>query len=123
MRLALLPLLWAMPLLLWAQAAPVAGDSTDQAERARIERSRQLLDAEFAVQERNCYTKFAVNDCLLAERARRRAALADLRRQENLLNDAERRRRAAEQIHRLEQKAAPVPAPPLVETMSPKAPV
>jgi colicin import membrane protein len=51
-----------------------------------------------------CYQRFAVNDCLLDSRRARREVMADLRRQEVSLNDAQRKRRAAEQLLRSDEK-------------------
>lgn len=74
-------------------------------EHARIRQSRATEQAGFAVLEAQCYRRFAVNDCLIDVRARRRDVLGDLRRQEISLNDAERKRRAAEQILRSDARA------------------
>ena len=95
-----------MPLALaCAQPGPVPGNATEQAERVRIEESRLQEAQSFARAEAGCYATFAVTDCLIAARARRRVALAELRRQENVLNDAERRRKAADQVLRIEKRA------------------
>ena len=83
-----------------AQTEPVA-----EAERARIAAEREQADMRFVVQEKNCYRKFAVNDCLKAARAQRRELLSDLRRQELSLNDAERRHRSADRVHSLDHSA------------------
>lgn len=77
-----------------------------QAERARIAAERAGLEAQFDAQEAVCYQKFAVNSCLAPIKVQRREALADLRRQEVVLNDAERRRKGAEQIKKTEEKAS-----------------
>lgn len=86
--------------LAWAQ-----DDSADRIERARIAAERKQVDGKFQVEEKACYGKFAVNDCLNDARSRRRAALADLRRQEISLNDAQRKRRAAERLRAVEERA------------------
>lgn len=93
---------------LWAQAAPkhsnLAGGLDVRAERSRIASERQQVEARFKAEETACYQKFAVNDCIDAGRAERREKLADLRRQEISLNDAERKRKGAEQVQRMEDK-------------------
>ena len=109
-------------LALRAQSAEPLTEPSEQAERARIERSRALEEARFAQEEPACYARFAVNDCLIAERARRREALADLRRQENVLNDAERRRKGAQQIMRTERMAPPAAVPAAPPATSPRSP-
>ena len=75
-------------------------------ERARIRAERDALDLGFEKQEAGCYQRFAVNDCLVKIRAVKRDALADLRRQELSLNAAEARRRAADQLARIEEKSS-----------------
>jgi colicin import membrane protein len=80
-------------------------EPADDAERTRIAAEREQADTRFVAQEKSCYRKFAVNDCLKAARAQRRERLADLRRQQLSLNDAERRRRSADRVHGLERSA------------------
>ena len=97
-----------LTLLLAAGAFPALAqrDAADQAERARIARERHEADTRLAAQEIACYKKFAVSDCLKAARAQRREVLADLRRQELTLNDADRKRRAGERMQSIEQSNA-----------------
>ncbi len=99
-------------LLLCLLASTAALAQTDdasakvQAERQRILTERQQIENRFAQEEADCYQKFAVNGCREDSRARRRELMADLHRQEVLLNDAERKRKGAEQLQRMEQSAA-----------------
>ena len=72
----------------------------EQAERERIRQTRSSEQGLFTGQEAQCYARFAVNDCLIEVRARRRQVLGDLRRQEILLNDVQRKRRGADQLLR-----------------------
>jgi colicin import membrane protein len=81
----------------------------DQAERERIRDTRASQQALFTSQEAQCYARFAVNDCLIEIRARRRLVLGDLRRQEILLNDAQRKRRGAEQLLRSDGRVPGAP--------------
>ncbi len=90
-------------------AGPVAGqdDGPDLvAERARIKSERDSIGALKAQAQRACQDRFAVNDCLNAVERRWREPLADLRRQENAIQDVERRRRSAEQVRQNEARAA-----------------
>lgn len=87
--------------------APAPAPSTMDAERARIGAERATLEAGFLAEDAECYKRFAVNSCLGKVNERRREAMADLRRQEILLNDEERRIRGAEQIRKTEEKASP----------------
>ena len=94
----------------WAQ--PQLEDTIavrDAAERARIRQSRTLEQARFAAEEQQCYRRFAVNDCLDEVRKRERGILSDLRRQEILLNDAQRKRRGAEQLLRSDDRTSRTP--------------
>lgn len=94
--------------------APVAAE-TPAAERARIATERSHVEAQYQGEERACWARFGVNDCLAEARAKRRSALADLRRQEIALNDAERKQRAAERLRSIEprpDKAPPAASPP-----------
>jgi hypothetical protein len=77
------------------------------AQRARISAERTRLEAGFAAENAVCYEKFAVNNCLDKISARRRQAMAELRRQEILLNDEERKRRGEEQIRKTREKSSP----------------
>ncbi len=76
-------------------------------ERTRIRAERSKLDAGFLAEDAVCYRKFLVNSCLGDVDARRREAMADLRRQEISLNDEERRIKGADQIRRTEEKSSP----------------
>jgi len=98
--LALLALA-SLPFLAWGQ-----DNAADSAERARIAGERKKAESEFLAQEKACYAKFAVNDCLAKARVQRRTALADLKRQEVALSDAQRRRRAADHVRELDERTS-----------------
>lgn len=100
------PLLLTLLIAAGALPALAQRDAADQAERARIARERSQADTRLAAQEIICYKKFAVSDCLKAARADRREVLADLRRQELTLNDADRKRRAGERMQSIEQRVS-----------------
>jgi hypothetical protein len=93
-----------------AQAQPVDLNEGDPAhiaqERTRIAAERKQVDVVYNQGEAACYQKFTLNDCMDKVRAQRRKSLADLQRQEVALNDAQRRRKGAEQMQRAEQKAS-----------------
>lgn len=101
-------------LLLWssgfagAQTSALNGpvDNID-AQRAAISAERSRLEADFLTEDAVCYKKFAVNNCLGQVNTRRREAMADLRRQEILLNDEERKLKGAQQIRKTEEKSSP----------------
>ena len=77
------------------------------AERLRISNERSVLEAGFSGEDTACHKKFLVNRCLDDVKARRGEALADLRRQEILLNDQERKAKGAEQVKKTEEKDSP----------------
>jgi hypothetical protein len=66
--------------------------------------SRASYQLQFRAREKACYQRFAVNDCLLESRGTEREVMADLRRQEILVNDTQRKRRAARQLLRADQR-------------------
>lgn len=92
--------------LLGAQPAAAEARPDINVERARISAARATLEAGFLAEDAACYKKFAVNHCLDRVNTRRREAIADLRRQEILLNEEERRLRGAAQLRKLEEKLA-----------------
>src|SRR6218665_2371663 len=67
-----------------------AQDPQVAAERARIAAERARINARFAQEEEASPRRCAVNACLSGNRAGQRAELAELRRQEVVLNDDER---------------------------------
>ncbi len=102
--------IFCLTLCLVALAPPVAAQSDadrvlelrEAQQREWIEQTRAKYQAEFRQQEIACYQRFAVNDCLQDSRRTERELMADLRRQEILINDAQRKRRAARQLLRAE---------------------
>lgn len=76
----------------------------EAAQRAWIAETRTRYEAQFRAQEIACYQRFAVNDCLIESRRTEREVMADLRRQDVLINDTQRKRRAAEQLLRTDEK-------------------
>ncbi len=83
-----------------------SGSAQLEAQRKRIEAERAEAQAGFLREDAACYQKFAVNSCLGGVNERRRAMLSDLRRQEVLINDEDRRIRAEEQLRRADERVA-----------------
>ncbi len=83
----------------------------EQRQHIADARAQQVLKQQG--QEKICYTKFAVADCLRELRAQHRSVLNDLRRQEMILNDRERQSKAAQALQRLEIKSTPSAEPHL----------
>ncbi|MES2946043.1 MAG: hypothetical protein V4772_24510 [Pseudomonadota bacterium] len=81
--------------------------ATADAERTRISAERARLEAGFTNENAACYKIFFVNNCLEEVKNRQRDALADLRRQEVLLNEQDRKSKAAEQVRKTEERSSP----------------
>lgn len=90
-----------------AQPVEAGKEMSLQAQRARLEESRNQEEARFTAESVACYQRFAVTDCLNKAKTRHYASMAVLRRQEVSLNDAERQLKAAEQLSRIEEKSSP----------------
>ena len=84
-----------------AAELPTAGRDT---EKARIAAERARLEAGFKAEEAACYRRFLVNACLEDIRPRQAMAMAELRRQEISINEAERKAKGADQIQKIEEK-------------------
>jgi len=104
MKKPLLLALFSVCVCLGARAQEEPGVA---AQRARIASERKEAEAAFTARQKQCYLKFAVNDCVKAAKSQRREKLADLRRQEISMNDAERKRKAAERSGTLEERSSP----------------
>jgi colicin import membrane protein len=86
--------------LAWSQQDTSQGPEQVAAERLRIQQQRQIATVELNAQEQACQSKFVVTSCVQDVGRRRIAMLADLKRQEAILNDADRQNRGAEQLAR-----------------------
>lgn len=93
-----------VPVVLACCSAWVFAADDHAAERARIERERIDVEARARVAERNCAERFVVAPCLKQVRGERRSALRQLKHQGAVLDDALRKRRAAERQARIEQR-------------------
>lgn len=109
-------LLVAVSLSLLALAGPAQAD--EAAERARIGRERAEAQSRFEQRQRECAQRFAVTPCVEEARAEHRQAMIQLRRQEAVLDEAQRKQRAAARLAAIEEKrraeaerAASAPAP------------
>ena len=97
---------WIALGILIAGSATLAQTGSD-ADRLRISAERSKLEATFTREDTACYKRFLVNNCLDEVKIRRRDALADLRRQEIVLNDEARKAKGAEQLQKIEDKSSP----------------
>ena len=85
-----------------AQGDTSAGGLDVAGERTRIANEKAALARKVAEERTACYQKFAVQDCLTDSQVRRREQADHLKRQEAQLNDAERKKRGAAELQRLE---------------------
>lgn len=99
-------------LLAWLGTGPLAyGDenpvvSDKDVQRGVIEEARRIQTLRLDALEQDCASKFAVTRCLDQVHAGRLAVESKLKRQETLLNDAQRQERGREQRERNREKAA-----------------
>lgn len=101
-------MLGAEPAEAQAEAQPTMTQGVDlKAERERLARERAAVDARFSAEERACYQQFVVSSCVSAAKSRQRDALADIRRQETALNNAERLARGAKAQQRIDEAQSP----------------
>ena len=81
----------------WAEGvSPISDEAARDAERERLTRARQQLDAQYREDMKACYQYFDVNSCRLKARDRRIEANALLRKDEIAFNAQERERHAQE---------------------------
>lgn len=76
------------------------------AERVRLKAERDRVTQALSQEEDECRTRFVVTGCVEGVRRRWQVQLAELDRQERVLNDLDRRNRSSEQMLRLERKAS-----------------
>ncbi|MEI7514630.1 MAG: hypothetical protein WCK81_04515 [Betaproteobacteria bacterium] len=86
-----------------AAGAQELGDSAHD-QRNAIGAQRKQQTAVYDLAERACYERFATSSCLIDVARQRRAMLADLQRQEALLDTADRQLRAQEQRKSLQAR-------------------
>lgn len=90
----------------WSQESSVSVMDTYDQELQRIGSLRQQRTVELDAEDAACLNRFAVTDCQNKVAVRRRQMLADLKRQESVVKDAQRQQKAAEQLQRSADKAA-----------------
>ena len=82
----------------------------DEAEIARtrdtLAQRRSAADALYTSERAACYQRFAVNGCLQQVQRRHSDRLHDIRRDEIVLNNLERKRNAAAEMRKLEQRSS-----------------
>ncbi len=99
------PLAIAAVCALLAPAASIGAPPDQTAERERIKQERAEAESRFKERERECLKGFVVTPCTDKAQRQRRQSLAELKRQENLLDEQLRRQRAADRDEALAEKA------------------
>ena len=99
-------LLFFFAALLIASSVRAVDAVTDEGERQRIALERQQSDAEFSRADAACRPRFVVAACLEEARQRHRDAHERLRLQLTMLDEAQRKRRAAERIDAIRAKVS-----------------
>jgi hypothetical protein len=128
---ALIALLGALALT--AQAQNITSVEQADAALVKVAKDRAAVHEQFAASERECSTKFFVNNCLDKAKEKRRAALATLRATEVEANhfkradsvakrDADLAERARKDADEAALRAAQPPKPPHEEKAEPPAP-
>ena len=74
--------------------------------RKGINEQRSEVERGYQAGKAACYQLFSVNDCLLQVQKNRSTALAELKRQEVVLNDEERKRKVAAQVRKLDERSS-----------------
>jgi hypothetical protein len=118
--------LWWVLLSCALVAGARAGQGADtDAQRERIAREREAIEARYRAEQARCTAQFVVTACVDSAKAERRRQLEPLDRELAALDEMERKRRAAERLARIEEKArerAARPAPVLRAPRVPRAP-
>ena len=99
-------LLFFFPALLMTASAPAVDAVTDEGERQRIAFERQQAETEFSRADAACRARFVVDACLEDARQRHRDAVERLRLQLTMLDEAQRKRRAAERMDAIRAKVS-----------------
>jgi colicin import membrane protein len=86
--------------------ACASAHADDREERTRIARERGEATLRFEERQRECEQRFAVTSCVDEARAEHRQALLRLRGQESVLDEAERKRRAAQRMAAIREKVS-----------------
>lgn len=106
-RAALAMLVAALTWPAWAADADAAAQAERwRLERERIQHERAQVESEALAAEAVCRQEFLVAACLKQVRGERRARLQQLDRQRSLIDDEQRRQRAADRLARIRDKQA-----------------
>lgn len=92
----------------WVMAqSPQLTPQDIEAQRVLVVAMRSSYEADFGAKEKECYQRFAVNDCLRTIRRDRRVVMDGLRKQEVALNDKERQASVLAELARIQANTGP----------------
>jgi colicin import membrane protein len=86
--------------------AQAMDSASERAERDRIKNERDQAEAAYVARERECREKFVVTSCIEQARRDRRQALERLRLQQEVLDEAQRKQRAAQRVDEIRTKVS-----------------
>ena len=115
---------YALALLLagTSSLALAAGVGTETEERTRITGERAAAQSAYVSRERDCQNSFVVTSCVETARRDLREVLLRLRRQEAMLDEMQRRERAAQRMETIRKRpGAAEPAVPPVAASEARA--
>ena len=96
----------ALAVALLAPAAASAAPDEAATQLERITRERALVEREAQVAQAACAPQFAVTACVDRAKAERRQRLLQLDRERAVLDEAQRKRRAADRLAQMERREA-----------------
>jgi colicin import membrane protein len=96
-----------LALALLASIAHAQQVPDEAAERERLHSERSAADKRLAQAQKACRAKFAVNDCMNDARREYNATVGELKRQERILDDAQRKQRAAARQKEIDERHSP----------------
>jgi len=80
--------------------------ASERAERDRLKTERDQAEAAYVTRERECREKFVVTSCIEQARRDRRQTLERLRQQQAVLDEAQRKQRAAQRVDEIRTKVS-----------------
>ena len=92
--------------LVMAWPSAMSAAESEASQRERIARDRAAIEHEAQTAQKRCAQRFAVTDCVDRVKAERRQRLQPLDRELATLDDAQRKRRAAERMAQIQQRQA-----------------
>lgn len=104
---AWLPRPGLLALALLASAVHAQPVPDEAAERERLHGEHAVADKRLAEAQKACRAKFAVNDCLDKARREYNVTVDEIKRQERILDDAQRKQRAADRQREIDERNSP----------------